>query len=142
MQVLRQPVYVRVICAATLAFLAAVLVVGGVQEDGWLRVLCLAGAVLVALAATRQWQLRVEVGDGVTVVNWLTTTRIPWAEVERFHYDGGLQVHCRDRRQHYAAAFSFVPGALPSANARGREAAVRLETIRKTRRSRGGGRDR
>ena len=71
----------------------------------------------------------------MTVVNWLATTRIPWAEVERFCYDGGL------RRQHYAAAFSFVPGALPSANTRGRDAAVRLEAIRKTRRSRGGGRD-
>lgn len=118
------------------------LVVGGVQEDGWLRVLSLAGAVLVVLAASRQWHLRVEVGDGVTVVNWLTTTRIPWAEVERFGYDGGLWVRRRDMREHYAAAFSFVPGSLPSATARGRDAARRLENVRKKRRGRGGGKDR
>jgi hypothetical protein len=83
-----------------------------------------------------------EVGDGVTVVNRLTTTRIPWAEVERFGYDGALWVRRRDMRQHNVAAFSFVPGSLPGASERGREAAVRLENVRKKRRGRGGGKDR
>ena len=141
-QVFRQPVYLRVICAAAMASLATVLAVGGVQEDGWLRGLCLIGAALVVLAATREWQLRVEVADGVTLVNRLTTTHIPWAEVERFGYDGALWVRRRDMRQHYAAAFSFVPGSLPSASTRGRDTAVKLENIRKKRRRKGGGVDR
>lgn len=122
--------------------LATVLAVGGFQEDGWLRVVCLIGAVLVVFAATREWQLRVEVGDGVTFVNRLTKTHNPWAEVERFGYDGALWVRRRDMRQHYAAAFSFVPGALPSASARCRDTAVKLENIHKKRRRRGGGVDR
>ena len=138
----RQPVYVRVICAAAMASLATVLAVGGIQENGWLRVLCLIGAILVVLAATREWQLRVEVGDGVTLVNRLTVTHIPLGEVHRFGYDGALWVRRRDMRQHYAAAFSFVPGSLPSASTRGRDAAIKLENIRKKRRRKGGGVDR
>lgn len=142
MQVFRQPLYLRVICAAAPAFLGVGLVVGGVQERGWLRILCVTGAALVVLAATREWQLRVEVGDGVTIVNRLATVHIPWSEVQRFGYDGGLWVRRRDTRQHYASAFSFVPGSLPSASERGRDAAARLENIRKKRRGRGGGTDR
>ena len=67
----------------------------------------------------------------MTLVDRLATVHIPWAEVDRCGYDDGLWVRRRDRRQRSAASFSFVSGSLPSASERGRDAAVRLENVRK-----------
>ena len=133
---LRQPLWVRGVSTVALAGLAGVLVVGGIDEGGWLLVLCLAGASAVVAVTVRNWLLRIEAGKGVTVVNWFATLHVPWAEVERFGYDvgDGLWVRPRSGRQHSIAAFAAVTGALAGAERRGRAAAAELEAIRKKRR--------
>ena len=133
-RVLRPPSWLRLLCAAPMTVLSGVLVAGGIDEGGWLLGVCLAGAGAVLLVGARSWLLRVEVGHEVTIVNWLRTLHVPWSDVERFGYDSGLWVRRRSGRQHDIAAFPAVPGALPSADRRGRTAAAELEAIRKRRR--------
>ena len=115
-RVVRPPVWQRIVCAGPLAGPAAVLAVGGGQEDGWLRLLSLAGVPVLPLIAHRGWQLRVELGDGVSIVHWLGTVHVPWADVERFGYDdtSGVWVRRRDGREHAVAASPSFPVSSPA----------------------------
>jgi len=134
--VLRPPLWLRLLGAASFVFAAGVLVVGGLEEGGWLLVLCLIGAAAVVALTVRNWLLRVEAGQEVVIVNLFSTVRLPWAQVAYFGYDSGLWVRRRTGRQHDITAFGRALGALPSAERRGRAATAELEAICTRRRRR------
>ena len=129
--VFRLPLWLRLLCAVPFGWLAGGLVVGGLEEGGWLLVLCLAGASATVALTVRSWLVRVDVaGHEVTIVNLFRTLHVPWAEVTRFGYDQGLWVRRRSGRQHAISAFPGTPGQLSSATRRGEAVAQQLETIR------------
>jgi hypothetical protein len=138
----RQPTWLRLICTVALLGFAAVLVAGGVQEGGALVALGLVGGALVLAVAVRGWLLRLVLSDEVVIVNWLQTHRVAWRDVEKFGCDGGVWIRRRGGGVVEVAAFSFVPGALPSAQRRNERAANELERARQKRRGHGAGRDR
>jgi hypothetical protein len=135
---LRPPVGQRVLTAAAGIALVAVLVVGGLDEGGWVLGVALLGAALAAAVFWRADRLRVELSvDVVVLVNFWRTVALPWGDVERFGYDSGAWVRTRTGRDHPITAFSAPPGALASVERRN-EAAVRaMERIRKRRRGNG-----
>ena len=133
-RVFRQPRWLRLSAAALFTGLAVVLAGGGIDSGGWLVVAGPLGGVAALALAVRTWQLRVEVGGDVVVVNLLRTGRIPWPEVERFGYDHGLWVRVVDGRRLEVSAFGEAPGQLASATHRGEAAARELERIRRRRR--------
>lgn len=141
--IIRQPTWVRAVCASSGTGLGVVAVAAAVTHDGIVLVGSLGAAVVASLVAYRSWHLRVELGDAVILANWLRTVRIPWSDVERFGLDGGgVWVRCRNLRQVRISAFLFAPGAWSPARQSARRAVRDLEAARKRRRRRGGGPDR
>jgi len=119
------------------------LIVGGVSEGGVVAVGGFLGALLAVGAGIRSCQLRIVLGNGVTVVNWFRTYEIPWAEVDRFVYEGKeVWVRTRNGPSITVAAFAAPPGALPFVARRNQQLARQLESVRKKRRGHGGGVDR
>jgi hypothetical protein len=132
---LRPPVGQRVLTAAAGIVLVAVLVIGGVDDGGWVFWAALLGAALVTAVFWRADRLRVELAaDAVVVVNFWRTVALPWVEVERFGYDSGAWIRTRTGREHPITAFSPPPGALRAVERRNRAAVQTMERIRKGRR--------
>jgi hypothetical protein len=133
--VLRPPVWQRVISAVALAATAAVLVLGGLGEGGWILPPALVGAAVMLAVTVRSWLLRVELdADSLVLVNWLRTVRLPWAEVVRCGQDAeGIWVRRHDGHQLRVSAFqqsarrAFNPPLTDTVN--------RIEKYRKKRRS-------
>ena len=142
-RVFRQPLAVRLMNVLAGVGCAALLLLYAFDERGVWALLALLLAALAVAVSVRGWQLRIEVADGeVRFVNWLRVVRVPWADVERFGFDGSVWVRRRDLRQHEAAAFAPVPGVLPFTRTTALQTASALEEMRKKRRRSGGGRDR
>ncbi|TFV48949.1 hypothetical protein [Blastococcus sp. TF02A-35] len=133
MTVLRPPSWLRGAVAAIGLVSAAAVAVGGIEEGGALLPLCLVGSVLVLVATWRNDRVRVELGREVVVVNVFRTLVLPWAEVERFVYDGGAWVLRPDGRRHAITAFSPPPGSLRSVEERCRQAVRTMEQVRRRR---------
>jgi hypothetical protein len=127
---------VRLACSLPLVLLAGVLAAGGIDTGGVWALLGLAGAVLVLVIVWRSWQLRVDdLGDRVRIVNWTRTLEVPWDEIDRFEFDGGVSLRRRDLRTVPLSAFPY-PSRDVFGIARGRNHAafLALESIRKKRR--------
>jgi hypothetical protein len=112
---------------------AAALVVGGVDEGGWLLPVCLLGAALVLAGTWRNDLMRVQLGRDVVVVNFWRTLVLPWSEIDRFGYDGAAWIRCRDARHHEITVFSPPSGSLASVARRCEQAVRTMEGIRKRR---------
>jgi hypothetical protein len=112
---------------------AALLVVGGVDEGGWLLPSRVLGAALVVVGTWLNDLVRVELGPDVVVVNFWRTLVLPWRDIDRFQYHGGAEVELRDQRRHTITAFSPPPGSLASAERRCQQAVRMMEEIRKHR---------
>jgi hypothetical protein len=132
--VLRPPFWQRVVVTAVGTVLATLLVVGGMDDGGWMLPACLFGSAVTLAGTWRQDRIRVELGQGVVVVNFWRTLVLPWAEIERFGYDSGAWVRRRDRRQHAITAFSPPAGSLPFVERAARQAVQAMEDARKRRR--------
>ncbi len=112
---------------------AATLVVGGIDEGGWVLPVCLLGGALVLTGTWRQDRMRVELGRDVVVVSFWRTLVLPWREIDRFGYDSGAWVRRRDARQHGITVFSPPPGSFAFVDRRCRSAVASMEAIRKRR---------
>jgi hypothetical protein len=130
----RQPLWLRVVVSLPLAAAAVYLVASGVATGGGALV---TGAILAAVMVAvivRSWQLKLALGDEVTVVNWRQTHRLTWTDVERFGYDrSGLWILRRNKQKVAVAAFALGRG-LPSVRRHGGGVMEQLEEIRKERR--------
>ena len=122
-------------CSVPLVLLAGVLAVGGIETDGALGLLGSVGAVLVLVIVWRSWQLRVDaLSDGVRIVNWTLTLEVPWDEIDRFEFDGGVSLRRRDLRSMSMSAFPFPSRDVFSiARRRNQAAFLALESIRRKR---------
>lgn len=129
--VLRPPTWLRGMVAVVGVCAAAFLVVGGVDDGGWVFPAALIGSVLVLAGTWRNDRLRVELGPQVVVVNFWRRHDIPWREVERFGFDGGAWVRRTDGRQHGITAFSPSPGAFSFVERRARHAVAVMERARR-----------
>jgi len=125
-----------VVCSVPLVFFAGVLAVGGIDTGGVWALLGLAGAVLVLLIIWRSWQLRVvDLGDVVRIVNWNLTLEVPWDEIDRFEFDGGVSLRRRDLCLVALSAFPYpYRDVFGIARGRNQAAFLALESIRKKRR--------
>ena len=130
---LRPPPWFRGMVSGLGVAFAALLVVGGIDEGGWLPPVCLLGSALVLAGTWRHDLMRVELGRDVVVVNFWRTLVLPWSEIDRFGYDGGAWIRRRDARQHEITAFSPPPGSLASAEKRCRQAVGKMEEVRERR---------
>jgi hypothetical protein len=130
----RPPLWQRLVCTVPVVGQAILFGFAAPSEQGVVRPLCLLGVLAAVAVSWRGWLLRVELGEDVTVVNWIRTVRIPWAEVERFGYDLGVWVRRRDGRQYAIAALTLDPRALPFVRRRVARTARQLETGRRRRR--------
>jgi hypothetical protein len=94
-------------CSVLLVLLASVLAAGGIATRG---VWALVGAVLVLAIVWRSWRLRVDdLGYGVRIVSWTRTLEVPWDEIDRFEFDGGVSLRRRDLRTVPLSTFSLPP---------------------------------
>ena len=136
MTILQPPTWQRLMVGAIGVALAGGLVVGGVDDGGWILPAALVGSVLVLAGTWRNDRMRVELGREVVVVNFLRTLVLPWAEVARFGYDGEAWVRRRDGRQYGITVFSPAAGTLPFVERSCRQAVATMEAHRKRRRRR------
>lgn len=128
----RWPLWQRLLCAVVPLGSAVVLVVAGLASGGWTAAWSVLGAVALVGLVVRSWQLRVETGPGVVVVNWVRTHRLAWREVKRFSADGGgVRVELRDGRTLGVAVFPAPAGAFGGVERRNQRAAEQLERARR-----------
>ena len=132
--VFRPPVWQRLVCSLPLLAAAVLLVIGGISDGGWTLLAAALGAVAVLGFLWRAWLLRIDLGQDITVVNLTRTIHIPWSELARFRYDGGVRVQRKDGREHGVTAFTSTSGAIRFGPDPFRQVWVDLEKARKRRR--------
>lgn len=131
MTVLRAPGWQRALPAAAFLMGAGVSLAGIGDAGPWWPA-CLAAAMTAAAGGMRALRLRIEVRpDGLVLVNWVRTVRVPWPEIARIgHDDDGLWVRRRDGTEVRASAFQHGSRAFGFAREPARAAAARLERLR------------
>jgi hypothetical protein len=131
--VLRPPRWQRLLNAIALASPAILLLVGGLDEGGWVLPVAAVGALAVLAGAWRSHSMRVELGPEVRVVNFFRTHVVPWAEVDRFSYESGAVLRRTDSRWTAIRIFTPPPGALPFVERNCRRAVAEMERVRRRR---------
>jgi hypothetical protein len=130
----RQPVWLRVVVSLPLVAGAVYLVLSGVATGGGSLVTGVIIALIMVAVIVRSWQLKLALGDDVTVVNWRQTHHFTWTDVEKFGYDrSGLWILRRNKQKVAVAAFALGRG-LPSVRRHGNGVMQHLEEVRRERR--------
>lgn len=116
------------------------LVVSGAVAGGAALVTGVLIAALMLAVIVRSWQLKLAVGEDVTVVNWRRTVHLPWSDVTRFGYDrSGLWILRSNQQKVAVAAFALGRG-VPKMRLYGEAVKDQLEELRRERRKPGPGR--
>ncbi|HMM95241.1 hypothetical protein [Phycicoccus sp.] len=124
----------RLVCAAPLLFVVVVLASTAFEArlSTGQRSVGSFGAAVVLVVIVRFWFLRViAMSEYVLVVNFVQRYRIPWDEVDRFVFDGGMSMRLGDLREVRVSAFSWPRGASPIIGRRAHGAVVELERLRR-----------
>lgn len=130
----RQPVWLRVVVSLPLVGAAVYLVASGAVVGGPALVTGSVLAVLMVAVIVRSWQLKLALGDDVTVVNWRRTHNLAWSDIERFGYDrSGLWIMRKNKQKVAVAAFALGRG-LPKVRLHGQGVMEHLEEVRRDRR--------
>lgn len=137
MQVIRPSRTRRVLCSLPLGVLAAVLLAGGLQSEGLVRLLGIAGALAVAVFVWLASRLRVVVEpQGVVIVNLLSSHSVPWPDIERFTFNHGVVLRRKNQREIRVSAFAVSVDAISGAEGFARDAARQLDDLRRERQAR------
>lgn len=138
----RQPLWVRVAVSVPLVAGAVYLVVSGALAGGAALITGVAIAAVMLAVIVRSWQLKLALGDDVTVVNWRHTHHLTWTDVDRFGYDrSGLWIMRSNKQKVAVAAFALGRG-MPKMRLHGAAVKDQLEEVRKQRRKSPPGRGR
>jgi hypothetical protein len=129
--ILRRSPWHRLLVLFAVLLAGVVLTAGGAMAGGWLEWAAGVGGALTLPVAWRADRQRVELRpDAVVVVNSWHTLVVPWADVERFHYEAGALVVRTDRRAHRISIFTPRGLVLPVAERRCRNAVRLMEECR------------
>ncbi len=137
------PVWMRVVGSLPLFVLALLIVPPGLSGGGVSVVFRMIIVVLILGFVVRSFLLKLVLGDdGVTIVNWRSTKKLPWSDVDAFGHDRrGLWVRRRNKQEVLIAAFA-IGRSLPPVRKLSKATADELELIRKKRRGPGKNRKR
>ncbi|MFN8074817.1 MAG: PH domain-containing protein [Kineosporiaceae bacterium] len=136
--VLRPPAWQRVLNPLAALVPGSMGVTWCAITGGWWWAAAVPLAAAVVVLAWRFWTSRVEVhADELALVNWFRTLRLPWDQVARVDTTSdGVCVLLRDGRFFSVSAFQHGHEALGFARAPARQAARRLDDIRRERQRR------
>ena len=95
--VFRAPLWHRLVAAGAFLLIAGAAARSALDVSGILVGLSVLVVLAALWAAWRAWRLRIVADDdGVLIVNWRNTRRLPWQSIQRFDWENGLAVELRD----------------------------------------------